>query len=154
MIEHWYPEPHNHILTTVKKTHIIAILVIALAIGAILSTVSDSSTYASFSEAKEHPGKEFHVVGKLNKEAEMVYDPTANANLFSFRMIDNNGEEQLVHFAGSKPQDFERSEQIVLIGKYEDGNFQASKILMKCPSKYNEGQNGELQEFTAEQTGS
>lgn len=133
-----------------KKTHIIAIIVIAIAIGAILSTVSDSSTYSNFSEAKENPGKEYHVVGQLNKEAEMTYDPEVNANLFAFSMIDNNGEEQRVHFAGSKPQDFERSEQIVLVGKYENDTFQASKILMKCPSKYNDGQEGELQEFTAE----
>jgi len=133
-----------------KKTHIIAIIVIAIAIGAILTTVSDSSTYSNFSEAKENPGKEYHVVGQLNKEAEMTYDPEVNANLFAFSMIDNNGEEQRVHFAGSKPQDFERSEQIVLVGKYENDTFQASKILMKCPSKYNDGQEGELQEFTAE----
>lgn len=123
---------------------------IAIAIGAILSTVSDSSTYSNFSEAKDNPGKEYHVVGQLNKEAEMTYDPEVNANLFAFSMIDNNGEEQRVHFAGSKPQDFERSEQIVLVGKYENDTFQASKILMKCPSKYNDGQEGELQEFTAE----
>ena len=37
----------------------------------------------------------------------------------------------------SKPQDFEKSEQIVVIGKMEAGNFVASDILMKCPSKYN-----------------
>ena len=123
---------------------------IAIAIGAILSTVSDSSTYSNFSEAKDNPGKEYHVVGQLNKEAEMTYDPEVNANLFAFSMVDNNGEEQRVHFAGSKPQDFERSEQIVLVGKYENDTFQASKILMKCPSKYNDGQEGELQEFTAE----
>ena len=133
-----------------KKTHILAIIVIAIAIGAILTTVSDSSTYSNFSEAMENPGKEYHVVGQLNKEAEMTYDPEVDANLFAFHMIDNNGEEQLVHFAGSKPQDFERSEQIVLVGKYENDTFQASKILMKCPSKYNEGQPGEMQEFTAE----
>lgn len=133
-----------------KKTHILAIIVIALAIGAIMTTVSDSSTYSNFSEAIENPGKEYHVVGQLNKEAEMNYDPEVNANLFAFSMIDNNGDEQRVHFAGSKPQDFERSEQIVLVGKYEDDTFQASKILMKCPSKYNEGQEGEMQEFTAE----
>ena len=90
------------------------------------------------------------MVGQLNKEAEMTYDPEVNANLFAFSMVDNNGEEQRVHFAGSKPQDFERSEQIVLVGKYENDTFQASKILMKCPSKYNDGQEGELQEFTAE----
>lgn len=133
-----------------KKTHILAIIVIAVAIGAILSTVSDSSTYASFSEAIENPGDEYHVVGQLNKEADMVYNPEENANLFIFSMIDNNGDEQRVHFAGSKPQDFERSEQIVLVGKYENDTFRASKILMKCPSKYNDGQEGELQEFTAE----
>jgi cytochrome c-type biogenesis protein CcmE len=133
-----------------KKTHIVAIIVIAIAIGAILSTVSDSSTYASFSEAKENPGTEYHVVGQLNKEAEMVYDPQVDANLFAFNMIDNNGLDQRVEFAGSKPQDFERSEQIVLIGKYESDTFHASKILMKCPSKYNDGKEGEMQEFTAE----
>jgi cytochrome c-type biogenesis protein CcmE len=133
-----------------KKTHIIAIIVIAVAIGAILSTVSDSSTYASFNEAIENPGDEYHVVGQLNKEAEMIYNPEEDANLFIFSMIDNNGDEQRVHFAGSKPQDFERSEQVVLVGKYEDETFQASKILMKCPSKYNEGQGGEMQEFNAQ----
>ena len=133
-----------------KKTHIVAIIVIAVAIGAILSTVSDSSTYASFKEAIENPGDEYHVVGQLNKEADMIYNPEEDANLFIFSMVDNNGDEQRVHFAGSKPQDFERSEQVVLVGKYENDTFQASKILMKCPSKYNDGQEGEMQEFTAE----
>jgi len=65
-------------------------------------------------------------------------------------MIDNNGDEQVVHFHGSKPQDFERSEQIVLVGKFDDGSFEASRILMKCPSKYNDGQDGGMQEFVSE----
>jgi cytochrome c-type biogenesis protein CcmE len=121
-----------------KRTHIIGIIVIALAIGAILSTVADSSTYASFSTAMANPGSEFHVVGQLNKEKELSYNPEKDANLFSFYMIDNDGKECKVNFAGAKPQDFERSEQIVLTGKYNgEGNFTASKILMKCPSKYN-----------------
>ena len=44
--------------------------------------------------------------------------------------------ERKVIFLGSKPQDFERSEQIVLTGKMKGDEFLASKILMKCPSKY------------------
>ena len=95
-----------------KKTHIIAIVIIAIAIGAILSTLADSSTYASFRVAEEEPSKTFHVVGKLNKEKQ-------------------------VQLHKAKPQDFEKSEQIVVIGKMEAGNFVASDILMKCPSKYN-----------------
>ena len=133
-----------------KKSHIIGIILIAVAIGAIMSTVSNTSEYVSFSQAEETPGKEFHVVGQLNKEKELMYDPAIDANLFSFYLVDNDGAERKVNFRGTKPQDFERSEQVVLIGYAEGGEFEAEKILMKCPSKYNEGQPGEMQEFTAE----
>jgi cytochrome c-type biogenesis protein CcmE len=136
--------------SAMKRTHIIGIIVIALAIGAIMSTVADSSTYASFEQAIDNPGKEYHVVGKLNKEAAMNYDPKVDANLFSFNLVDNEGAEQKVYFKGSKPQDFERSEQVVLVGKYNGNHFEASKILMKCPSKYNDGKSSEMQEFSAE----
>jgi cytochrome c-type biogenesis protein CcmE len=133
-----------------KKTHIIGIVVIAVAIGAILATVSDSSTYASFNQAVANPGSEYHVVGRLNKSKEMVYDPQVSTNLFTFYMTDNEGTETKVHFKGSKPQDFEKSEQVVLIGNYNGQVFVAEKILMKCPSKYNDGQQGEMQEFKAQ----
>jgi len=122
-----------------KKTHIIGIVVIAIAIGAMMATLSDSSTYASFTQAAEHPNSEFHVVGKLNKSKETVYDPHVNANLFTFYMVDNQGVEKKVCLAKSKPQDFERSEQIVIIGSVNGDEFKASDVLMKCPSKYNDG---------------
>ena len=35
--------------------------------------------------------------------------------------------------------DFQKSEQIVLIGKMQGDAFHANDILMKCPSKYNDG---------------
>jgi cytochrome c-type biogenesis protein CcmE len=122
-----------------KKIHIIGIIIIAVAIGMIFTTLNSTSTYASFTEAAQEPGSEFHVVGKLNKQKETVYDPQFNANLFTFYMIDSKGKECKVLLHKNKPQDFERSEQIVLIGKMEGDAFQASDILMKCPSKYNEG---------------
>ncbi len=122
-----------------KKVHIIGIVIIAVAIGAILTTLNNTSTYASFSEAEKSPDNEFHVVGKFDKEKESVYDPQVNANVFSFYMIDNKGTERKVILNKNKPQDFERSEQIVLIGKMKGEEFVASDILMKCPSKYNDG---------------
>ncbi len=128
-----------------KKTHIIAIIVIIISIGAIIGTIADSSTYASFSTAMESPGSELHVVGFLDKKKDMKYDPAVNANLFVFHAFDKDGKTCRVHFKGSKPQDFERSEQIVLTGKYLGDHFEADKILMKCPSKYN---NGSASEFT------
>ena len=122
-----------------KKLHIIAIVVIAITIGVIMTTLSDSSSYASFTQASKEAGLEFHVVGKLNKEKETVYNPQMDANLFSFYMVDNEGVEKRVLLHKSKPQDFEKSEQIVIIGKIENNEFHASEILMKCPSKYNDG---------------
>jgi cytochrome c-type biogenesis protein CcmE len=122
-----------------KKTAIIGISVIAIAIAVIICTYTDSSTYASFAEAKSSQ-TELHVVGKLNKERVMVYDPRKDANYFSFYMTDNKGLACKVIFNGAKPQDFERSEQIVLTGKMIDDEFHASKILMKCPSKYTKDQ--------------
>ena len=122
-----------------KKTHIIGIIIIALAIGAILTTLSGSSTYASFTEAAKNPEDQFHVVGKLNKTKETIYNPQQNPDLFTFYMIDNEGNEKKVVLHKNKPQDFERSEQIVIIGKCNGADFEADDILMKCPSKYNDG---------------
>lgn len=121
-----------------KKIHIILIVLIAVAIGAIVSSYGDASTYENFSVASNNPDKEYHVVGTLNRSKEQFYDPKTDANMFSFYMIDNNGTESKVILRSSKPQDFERSEKIVIIGKMEGDHFEASKILLKCPSKYTE----------------
>lgn len=135
-----------------KKIHIITIIMIACTIGIILATVQDSSTYANFTEAKKEEGKEFHVVGKLNKDKPLEYNPEIDANLFSFYLVDNAGVEQKVIYRGTKPQDFERSEQIVITGQYEENHFEAEKILMKCPSKYNNGQTETEYTATSKQT--
>ncbi len=120
-----------------KKSSILGIVIIAVAIAMIISIYTDSSTYASFAEAKAST-EELHVVGELDKSRDLYYDPVSNANYFAFYMLDNEGTECKVVFNGSKPQDFERSEQIVLTGKMVGEEFHASKILMKCPSKYNQ----------------
>ena len=118
-----------------KKSSIFGLIVIAIAIAVIICTYSSSSTYGSFSEAKK-TASELHVVGHLDKAKELYYDATKDANYFSFFVKDNKGQECKVVFVGTKPQDFERSEQIVLTGQMVGNEFHASDILMKCPSKY------------------
>lgn len=118
-----------------KKGSIIGIVVIAVVIAVIISAYSSSSTYASFREARQSKA-ELHIIGFLDKKKALVYDPVKDANLFSFYVKDKSGEECQVIYSGTKPQDFERSEQIVLTGQMEGPVFHASKILMKCPSKY------------------
>jgi len=131
-----------------KKSHIVALLVIALAIGGLVAMSSDYSSYATFDQAALQEGKEFRVIGNLNENKDMHYDPIADPNLFSFQMIDKDGIEREVVFNGTKPRDFERSEDIVLTGKMDGDTFQASNILLKCPSKYVEDEI-EIREYSA-----
>ena len=121
-----------------KKSAIIGLVFLAVAIGLIVSSISDSSTYSNLLEASKNPGQEFHVVGHLDKTQAIIYDPTINPNLTIFYMTDNDGNTAQVFLNKSKPQDFERSENIVLIGKHKDNAFYATDVLMKCPSKYDE----------------
>jgi cytochrome c-type biogenesis protein CcmE len=55
-------------------------------------------------------------------------------------MKDRTGTEKHVVLLKSKPQDFERSQQVVIVGSMKGDDFIANDILMKCPSKYNNGQ--------------
>lgn len=130
-----------------KKSSIFGLVVIAIAIAVIISVYSNTSTYGSFTDARQTES-ELHVVGKLNKQKELYYDATKDANYFSFYMKDDKGSECKVVFTGTKPEDFEKSEQIVLTGKMIGSEFHASNILMKCPSKYTQDKL-ETQEFKA-----
>lgn len=128
-----------------KKTHIFAIVIIAIAIGVIMSTAGDASTYVCFKDAAslaaEGDQDKVHVVGKLKKDAQgnilgMIYDPVMDANRFEFILVDNNQESQTVIYNQPKPQDFDKSEQVVIVGSMKGQVFMADQIIMKCPSKY------------------
>jgi len=141
-----------------KKIQIFGLVIVAVAIGIIISTAGDASTYVNFSKAKEMAvsgdNESIHVVGTLKKNTagqilEMDYQPEIDPNYFSFTLIDNNNVAQKVVYKSTKPQDFDKSEQVVVVGKMQNGTFAAEKILMKCPSKY---ENGKLE--TTEATAS
>lgn len=121
---------------SMKKLHIILLVVLALGAGVIIAMTGDYTTYGNFAEASEKQGKVLSVVGYLVKDKELYYDPVKDPNYFTFIMVDKEGNEQKVVYKGSKPQDFERSEQLVIKGKSDGQMFAASEILMKCPSKY------------------
>ena len=118
-----------------KKLHFIVIGLIGVGIAIMIGAMNDVSTYATFAEA-ESSGRTVKIVGELAKDQEMHYDPVVDPNYFSFFIEDRDGEARKVVLKAEKPQDFERSEQVVVTGKMRDGEFIASDILMKCPSKY------------------
>jgi cytochrome c-type biogenesis protein CcmE len=126
-----------------KKSYIVALVIIAAAIAIIVRTAGESSTYVTFDQAfqlaSNGNSKSIHVVGELKKDAsgEIIgIHPGADKVSFSFLLIDENGKEQEVFYAEPMPADFTRSEKVVVIGGYENDTFVARKILLKCPSKY------------------
>ncbi len=131
-----------------KKGHLIGLGVIAIAVVIIITSIGDASSYESFTTAKtmaiNGDDNSIHVVGQLKKDAsgqvtglEVGEDKTS----FTFTLVDNEGTEEKVFYNEPVPADFTRSEQVVVIGAFkgqESQMFVADKILMKCPSKYQE----------------
>lgn len=123
-----------------KKMHIIAIVLIAVLVGVLFSMLGDFSRYESFDSDYAKKGREINVVGALSEGKEMEYNPTKDPNYFAFYMQDDQGVEKRVVYLGAKPRDIERAEKVVITGKVVEDEFHASKILMKCPSKYVENE--------------
>lgn len=128
-----------------KKSHIFIIVIIAVAVAIIVSSTNEASTYVTFSEAYQLASggnaKSIHVVGELKKDPDgkvVGIEPGADKVSFSFIMVDEGGKEQQVFYNEPMPQDFTRSEKVVVIGSYKGETFFAEKILLKCPSKYQE----------------
>lgn len=128
-----------------KKSHLFVIGIIAVAIGIIMSTVGDASVYVSFREARERAADgnltKVHVVGRLPRDGQknimgLEYNPTLDPNYFAFTLVDTNRIAQRVIYFNPKPQDFDKSEQVVITGAMRNDVFVADKILLKCPSKY------------------
>ncbi len=118
-----------------KKSHIIALFLVACAIGVLITSSKDVTTYANFAQAKQNAAK-VKLVGTLVKDKPVEYNPEKDPNYLSFFLKDDAGEVRKVILKAAKPQDFERSESIVLTGEMNSDVFEASDMLLKCPSKY------------------
>lgn len=120
-----------------KRTHIIALIFVAVLVASLTVLLGKGfSRYESFDSSYAKKGKEFTVVGYLNKEKEIEYNPTVDPNKFSMYVIDEQKNERQVVVFKAKPRDIERSEKIVVTGKMNGEIFEANDILLKCPSKY------------------
>jgi len=114
-----------------------AIIVIFLGVMAYLFTQTNVQYENDFDKVMQS-GKTIRATGSWVKERN--YEVDKQNNLLSFYMKDNSGNMMKVVFHGTIPNNFESSTNIVVTGKFTDGNFQATDILTKCPSKYQDQQ--------------
>jgi cytochrome c-type biogenesis protein CcmE len=130
-----------------KKGHILVIIVMAIVVVIIVSSLGGASSYVTFDQARmmaENGNiKKVHVIGELKKDEQgrvVGIQENSDKLSFTFLMIDDNQKEQLVYYNEPIPADFYRSEQVVIVGSYRQNVFVADKILLKCPSKYQESE--------------
>jgi cytochrome c-type biogenesis protein CcmE len=112
-----------------------ALLLVAFA-GFAFTTFKDSMTpYVSYQQAREGD-RIVQVAGALEKGSFSYLE--AKESLY-FTLKDPKTSENLrVRFKGVKPGNFEDAISIVAIGRYDETakEFEAQKLLVKCPSKY------------------
>ncbi len=119
-----------------KKSHVFALLSIAVLLAIIVGTLYKTDTYGNFKKAKQNPDVVFQIIGKLDKSITVVFDSLSSDQHLTFSMIDENNDTAKVLYYGDKPRDFEKLEQVVVTGNMKTDYFEAKELLLKCPSKY------------------
>jgi cytochrome c-type biogenesis protein CcmE len=118
----------------VKPKYLVGLVAaIGVAVTAVVIAMGSQQTYVTFNDASTS-GEKVQVRGTWVKAGGADYD--ADHNLFVFTLLDENGTSMEVHYRNAKPNNFEMAEEIVVGGRVENGVFQASSVLTKCPSKY------------------
>ncbi|MCB1007808.1 MAG: cytochrome c maturation protein CcmE [Acidobacteria bacterium] len=122
-----------------------ALLLAAFAGYSFTSFRQHLTPYVSYHEARGGM-RTVQVAGGL-EAGSSSYDAGASALRFTLK-DPQSGETLRVRYDGLKPANFEDAISIVAIGRFDSGNqeFQASKLLVKCPSKY---QGAEVKEYGA-----
>ncbi len=117
-----------------KAKYIIgAVIIVGFIIWAGISFDKTLTPYVSIDEAKAS-NTTVQVKGQRLDTGEFDVEK----NVFYFTLQDEKGEKIEVVYDGAKPGNFDQATEIVCIGKFENGQFHAKELLVKCPSKYME----------------
>ncbi|MEW5960351.1 MAG: cytochrome c maturation protein CcmE [Chloroflexota bacterium] len=102
----------------------------------------------------------FLTVDELHSKGESVYNQTVRVSgnvdaatidfnnrdlILAFDVTSDNGERMHVVFNGPQPDQMREGAQAILEGKYDGQIFTAKTLMLKCPSRYEEGTIEEIQ---------
>ena len=100
--------------------------------GVIYAFVANASPYVTVAQAKVSTSDNLHVAGDILKAT--VHQNLGDRTL-DFDMKDETGTVPVV-YTGPIPQDMGEANKVVAEGGMKDGKFLSTKLLVKCPSKY------------------
>lgn len=110
------------------------VLIIIFSAFAFYSFSSTLNPYVTFAEAAQRSGN-VQVSGYLIDD-NISYD--LGSRQLRFYLEDGEGTQVLVSYNGVKPDNMEHADSVVVIGNFDGEIFQAERLLVKCPSKYEE----------------
>jgi cytochrome c-type biogenesis protein CcmE len=112
-------------------TKIAAVVAGIAAIAFVL--LGNSSPYVSVAQAKTMKANNLHLQGDLVKDS--IRTDAANATV-SFTLIDKAGDKMNVIHQGMPPANMGEATMVVAVGGMKGDHFESTKLLTKCPSKY------------------
>jgi cytochrome c-type biogenesis protein CcmE len=125
------------------------VLILGFGVLAFLNFNKTIAPYVPFAEARTS-GSAVQVAGFPDHQ-HAKYDPKSGR--FTFDMKDEGGDAMTVVFSGVKPGNFDQAEKVVVVGRYHEGTFEASQILVKCPSKYQDMAGEDLKDDSGKTSG-
>jgi len=135
--------------TANKKTKfIVGGVVITLAILYLIYTgIQSTSAYFLTIDELHAKGEAIHnrTVRVSGKVDEATIDFDNRDLLLAFEITSETGERLPVVFNGPKPDQMRHDAEAIIEGKYTGQSFEAQTLLLKCPSRYEEGVIEEVQ---------
>lgn len=123
-----------------RRTLIALVVIVIFSSFAAYSFRSALNPYVSFAQAAEAKGT-VQVTGTLDG-GDITYD--RQNNQLRFTLVDKGGNSAVVVYNGAKPNNMEHAESVVVAGSYKGNQFHATRLLVKCPSKYEDSEGGGL----------
>ena len=134
--------------TNKKTKFVVGGVMIALAIiYLIYSGLQSNAAYfltvdEFYAKGEALHGRTVRVSGKVDAETIQFNNRDL---LLTFDVVSETGERMSVIFNGPKPDQMREGADAILEGKYDGQIFTAQSLLLKCPSRYEEGQIEEVQ---------
>lgn len=122
-----------------KAGVLVSIAVASLALmGMTLAFLNNASPYVTVSEAGKIQGENLHIVGDVLPNT-LSLDMAKS--VLRFKLRDEEGTTVPVEYVGPPPSNMGSVSKVVAVGGMKGDHFEARKLIIKCPSKY-EGEKG------------
>ena len=128
-------------LSNKRIKFIVGGLVIALVVGYLIFSAAKGSAayYLTIQEIQQQPSSTRNVRVAGNVVGESIVWKARDLRL-EFDIVDESGRLSVV-YSGARPDMFLDEAEVVIEGKLgSEGVFEASTMLLKCPSKYEEAE--------------